>query len=131
MHIYPLGASHTTSRPAQPAANRCPACRLSQNQSAYEELLAWKRQPFRRQAPGFQRYLAAADAVQGTSPQCRLCNLVAESRVRKGLVKPRSHCLRNETWLQQRSSWGSGAAPLLQAQRQWEAAMGGDGAGGD
>lgn len=100
--------------------------RLSQDPVAYGQYLAWKQLPFSQQVPGFQRYMAQAEVVQGKSPQCRLCNLLMERRLQPGLLKQRPTCAGNGTWGKRAggSSWGEGAAALADAQKAWQAAVG-------
>ncbi len=102
-----------------------PCRRLSQDSAAYAQYLAWKSLPFEQQSPGFQRYMAQAEAVQGKTAQCRLCNLVMERRLNSRLLRRQHTCASNTTWGKEgASSWGEGAVSLADAQKAWRAAAG-------
>jgi hypothetical protein len=66
----------------------------------------------------------------GQSEQCRLCNLLAENRIKPGSIRPRSHCLRNSSWAgNKQTSWTDQAMSLERAQRVWGKVVGAVGAG--
>lgn len=60
-----------------------------------------------------QKLVAAFTPGIGITHQCMACQTVIKTRVTAQLPPPRSHCMRNETWLKGNSSWGPGSEGYL------------------